>query len=165
MITTKQRRAVTTILSAWLVGGTFDITMASIYYPLKYNITQILLLQNIASGVFGERAFSGGLRMAVLGLAFHYCIAFFWTIIFFISYTAIEIFRRNWFITGMAYGLVVWLVMNLVVLPMSNVSRSPSFSIRTFERMGKVCRFSTIPHTDCKGIRSWSRGPLYRSIL
>jgi uncharacterized membrane protein YagU involved in acid resistance len=125
MITTKQRRAVTTILSAWLVGGTLDITTASIYYPRKYNITQILLLQNIASGVFGERAFSGGLRMAVLGLVFHYCIAFFWTIIFFISYTAMKISRRNWFITGMAFGIVVWLVMNLVVLPMSNVNRSP----------------------------------------
>jgi len=122
---TKRRIVVKTILSAWLLGGTLDITTASIYYPIRYDITLTMLFQNIASGLFGERAFSGGTQMAALGLVFHYCIAFFWTMVFFMAYPRIKILWRNRFASGMVYGLVVWLAMNLVVLPLSNVSRSP----------------------------------------
>lgn len=125
MTITKRRIIVKTILSAWLLGGTLDIATAAIYYPIKYDITLTLLFQNIASGVFGESAFSGGIQMAALGLGFHYCIAFIWTIVLFWAYPRIKMLSRNRFATGMAYGLVVWAVMNLVVLPLSNVIHSP----------------------------------------
>lgn len=121
----KRHSAVTTILSAWLLSGTLDIATASIYYTIRYGITLTLLFQNIASGVFGERAFAGGVEMAALGLLFHYCIAFIWTMVYFMGYPRIKILWRNRFASGMVYGVLVWLVMNLVVLPLSNVDRSP----------------------------------------
>jgi uncharacterized membrane protein YagU involved in acid resistance len=121
----KQPNVVRTILSAWLLAGTMDITTASIYYPLRYEITRTTLYQNIASGVFGERAFAGGMQMAALGLMFHYFIAFFWTVVFFMAYPRIKIFWRSRFVSGVVYGLLVWLAMNLVVLPLSNVNHSP----------------------------------------
>jgi hypothetical protein len=49
------------VLKTCLIAGTLDITAASIYYPLFYKFRLILLYQNIASGVFGEKAFAGGL--------------------------------------------------------------------------------------------------------
>ncbi|MGA7160239.1 MAG: DUF1440 domain-containing protein [Bacteroidota bacterium] len=128
---TKQRYAFITILAAWLVTGTLDITTALIYYPVKYNITETQLLQNIASGLLGEKAFDGGLWMAALGLAIHYCIALFWTIVYFIGYPVITMLWRNRIVAGIAYGIVVWLAMNLVILPLSNVNRSPSDFIQS----------------------------------
>jgi uncharacterized membrane protein YagU involved in acid resistance len=121
----KRRNVLKTILSAWLLTGTLDITTASIYYPMRYEITLTQLFQNIASGVFGERSFAGGIQMEALGLVFHYLIAFFWTILFFTAYPRLTILRRNRFASGMVYGAVVWLAMNLLVLPLSNVGRSP----------------------------------------
>jgi hypothetical protein len=121
----KSRSVVKVILSAWLLAGTLDIATASIYYPIRYGITLTLLFQNIASGVFGEKAFAGGVKMVALGLVFHYCIAFIWTTVYFMAYPRIKILRRNRFASGMVYRVLVWLVMNLVVLPLSNVDRSP----------------------------------------
>lgn len=120
-----QIKAIVAILSAWLVTGTLDIATALIYYPIKYNITRTWILQHIASGMFGERAFVGGMKMAALGLVFHYFIALFWVIVFFIVYPAFKKIWRNRFVISIIYGLLVWLAMNLVVLPLSNINRSP----------------------------------------
>jgi hypothetical protein len=114
-----------TILTAWLVAGTLDIISASVYYPLMYKFNVILIYQNIASGVFGAKAFSGGLGMAALGLLFHYFIALSWTVFFFIIYPKMKIMWRNRYMTAIGYGIFVWLVMNLVVVPLSKVQRGP----------------------------------------
>lgn len=121
--------ALRTILTAWLVAGTLDITAASLYYPLIYRFKLILLYQNIASGVFGAKAFSGGPGMAALGLLFHYFIALSWTVFFFIIYPKIKIMRKNRYLTAVGYGIFVWLVMNLAVVPLSRVQRGP-FTVR-----------------------------------
>ncbi len=121
----ERKRALGTILYAWLLAGTLDITAASVYYPLANHFRLILLFQNIASGVFGDRAFAGGIPMALIGLMFHYLIALTWTIFFFLISPRIKIASRNRFVTGMIYGIFVWLVMNLIVLPLSNVEHSP----------------------------------------
>lgn len=125
-ISIRRRGSVQAILSAWLLAGTLDITAASVYYPIRYNIPLTVLFQNIASGVFGEKAFAGGMQMAALGLTFHYCIAFIWTFVFYLAYPRVAFLRRNRLVSGIVYGLIVWLGMNLVVLPLSNVNR-PSF--------------------------------------
>ncbi len=123
--------ALRTILAAWLVAGTLDITAASLYYPLVYKFKLILLYQNIASGVFGAKAFSGGPGMAALGLLFHYFIALSWTLFFFIIYPKVKIMWRNRYATATGFGMFVWVVMNLVVVPLSRVDRG-AFTIRHF---------------------------------
>jgi hypothetical protein len=115
-------------LTPWLIAGTLDITAASVYYPLTYKFKLILLYQNIASGVFGQNAFAGGLLMAATGLVFHYLIALTWTIFFFLIFPRIKILSKNLLLTGIGYGIFVWLIMNLFVVPMSRVSR-PSFPL------------------------------------
>jgi hypothetical protein len=112
------------ILLAWLIVGTLDITAAIIQTLIKGgNI--IKMFQYIASGVFGKASFSGGLPFAFYGLVFHYCIAFGWTALFFLIYPKMRLLSKNKIITGLGYGFFVWLVMNGVVLPLSNVPQSP----------------------------------------
>ncbi len=119
----KKRSAPGTILTAWLIAGTLDITAAMVNYSLTYSGKLIILFQFIASGALGRKAFQGGIPAAVLGLAFHYFIALVWTIVFFFAYPGIRRISGNRLLTGMIYGIFVWLVMNLVVLRLSRVSR------------------------------------------
>lgn len=126
-----QRRDVIVGVVAWLVAGTLDITAAVTYYPMTTGVRVVRLLQNIASGALGPRAFDGGLGTAALGLAFHYFIALVWTVVF---YAAVRRFRhllRNLLLTGAVYGVVVWAMMNLVVLPLSRVRRGPLHPLQT----------------------------------
>lgn len=119
---------VETIVTAWLLAGTIDIVVACLYYPVTTGVSVTRLLQGIASGLLGTSAFSGGAATAALGLGCHYTIALIWTVFFFIVYPRVSLLSRNRLATGVAYGVFVSAVMNLVVLPLSNVPHRP-FSV------------------------------------
>ncbi|MGV8093560.1 MAG: hypothetical protein AB2L24_17000 [Mangrovibacterium sp.] len=112
------------ILFAGLLTGTLDI-LAAIIQTYLYGGNPVKMFQYITSGVFGEKSFAGGLTYAFYGLAFHYAIAFAWTILFFLIYPKMKFLKRNRLLTGTGYSVFIWVVMNLVVLPLSNVPQSP----------------------------------------
>jgi uncharacterized membrane protein YagU involved in acid resistance len=114
-----------TILAAWLVAGTLDILAAVTYYPLTIHVRPLSILQDIASGVLGMRAFAGGLATAALGLALHYLIALIWTVFFFVVFPRVKLLAKNLIVTGLAYGVFVGLIMNLVVVPLSRTPKPP----------------------------------------
>ena len=113
------------VLLAWVVAGTADITAALTYYPLTANVRPMRILQGIASGVLGPTAFQGGLATAALGLAFHYLIALIWTVLFYLAARRFNALTRHVVLTGLAYGVVVWAGMNLIVVPLSRARRGP----------------------------------------
>jgi len=111
------------ILLSGLVAGTLDILAAIFVYSVFLNKVKVItLLQGIASGIFGKSAFEGGIMMAALGLIFHYFIACSFSTAYFISYPILRLRNSNPWIAGMLYGILVWSMMNLVVLPLSNVA-------------------------------------------
>ncbi len=126
--TVQQGRPAKSLLSAILISGlivgTFDLTAASIQ-TLFYQGNLIRLFKYIATGVYGKEALEGGGAYALQGILFHYCIAMIWTITFFLIYPKIPLLAKNRILTGILYGLVVWLVMNRVVVPLSNTSKNP----------------------------------------
>jgi len=115
------------IIIIWttFLAGTLDITAAFINSYLRSEVTPDIVLQYIASGVLGREAFSGGLGTAFLGLIFHYLIAFVWTLIFFKLYPLLRIKPAYQIPAGLIYGIFIWLVMNLIILPISNVRQIP----------------------------------------
>jgi uncharacterized membrane protein YagU involved in acid resistance len=112
------------ILIAGLIAGTLDI-LAAITQTLLNDRSPITMLKFIASGIFGPEVLKGGSQYAMYGLLFHYIIATGWSVLLFLIYTKVKFFSRNWIITGLIYGLFVWLVMNRVVLPLSNTPPLP----------------------------------------
>lgn len=126
-ISRRDRRAMVT---AWLVAGTLDIIAAVIHYVAATGRNPEGVFLYIASGIFGRAAYSGGTLMSILGGVIHYCIAFAWTAVFFKVYPVLPILRRSRIVTGAGYGVFVWLVMNLVVLPLSRVSQPPFDPLR-----------------------------------
>ena len=84
------------------------------------------MFRYIASGAFGaERAFAGGNDMVILGALFHYLIAYSWTTLFFILYLVTPLVRKNILLTGALYGIFVWIIMNRVVIPLSQIQQGP----------------------------------------
>jgi hypothetical protein len=67
--------ALPAIVSGGLACGILDITAAFIVYG-SFGLMPIPLLQGIAAGALGPRSFEGGLATALLGLFFHFVIAF-----------------------------------------------------------------------------------------
>jgi uncharacterized membrane protein YagU involved in acid resistance len=131
----------TPVVTGWLVAGTVDIVIAVVYYPLTTNVKRIQILQGIASGLLGQRAFSGGLATAGIGLACHYCIAFLWTGFFFLVYPRMAILTRSRLLTSALYGTFVSVVMSFVVLPLSRVTTRP-FNLRFFAIATVILMFS-----------------------
>ena len=123
--TINTRRSMITILLAWLLAGTLDITTAIVYYIGASATGAERLLQGIASGVLGAAAFTGGAATAVLGLLLHYLIALIWTLVLLAAFRAMTLLRRHLVVTGIAYGVVVWFAMNLIVLPLSSARPAP----------------------------------------
>ena len=109
------------ILQAGLITGTLDILSAFIYYYIKSGKTNFLVIfKFIASGIFGKAAGDGGMGMILIGFILHYAIAFSFTIFFFWLYPKVKVMSKNRVVTGIVYGLFVWTLMNLVVVPLSN---------------------------------------------
>jgi hypothetical protein len=114
------------ILQAGLIAGTLDILSAFIYYYIKSGKTNFLVIfQFIASGIFGKDAGAGGTAMILAGLILHYAIAFSFTIFFFWLYPKVNVMSKNRVVTAIVYGLFVWTVMNLIVVPLSNTVHRP----------------------------------------
>ena len=65
--------------------------------------------------------------MACRGLSFHYLIGFEFTLFFFLIYPATRLVSKSTINKGMLYGVFAWAVMNLLVIPMSNIKPTPVF--------------------------------------
>ena len=113
------KNLISNVLKAGLIVGTLDILAAFIQVYSKTQKRPIIVLNFIASGVFGKEAFSGGNKMAAFGLLFHYLIAFGFTLLFFMLYPKIKEVIKNRVIVGVFYGLFIWLVMQFLVVPLS----------------------------------------------
>ncbi|MDI3318994.1 hypothetical protein [Pinibacter soli] len=113
---------VKTIAWAGLLVGTLDILAAVVNFKIATGKDPVLIFQYIASAVFGKDAYNGSL-MPVLGLIFHFIIAYIFTIIFFFIYPKLKLYKYNAVLTGIAYGIVIWIVMNVAVVPLSRIGK------------------------------------------
>jgi hypothetical protein len=111
-----------TILGAGLLVGGLDIAAALIQFYIRTGKDPLIVLKYIASAVFGKEAYSLGNSMVVLGLLFHFLIAFTWTILFFLIYPKLRLLSWNRVVTGILYGIFIWIMMNRVVVPLTKIS-------------------------------------------
>ncbi|HYT24689.1 MAG TPA: hypothetical protein VEW05_31180 [Candidatus Polarisedimenticolia bacterium] len=139
----KNPNAVLAVLWAGLACGVLDITAAVVVYGYL-GLKPMRLLQGIASGLLGPKAFDGGLATALLGLLCHFVIAFGAAIVFFVASRAIPFLIQNAVISGALYGVAVYFFMNRVVVPLSAAAKRP-FSMR-------MMIIGVIIHIFCVGL-------------
>src|SRR6478672_9135580 len=111
-------RAVRAIAITGLIVGAMDITSAFII-AISRGSTATRLLQFVASGLIGQKAFAGGLATAALGLGLQFVIAISVVAVFYLGSRRLAFLRRHPVVAGLIYGLIVFAVMNLIVLPLS----------------------------------------------
>lgn len=113
-------KAYRAIISGGLIAGALDILAAFVNSGWR-GVSPTRVLQSIASGLLGRDAFSGGFATAALGLVLHLFIATTATAIYYAASRKLKVLVDQPIVCGLAYGIPVYLVMNLVVLPLSAV--------------------------------------------
>jgi len=109
------------ILYGTLIVGTLDALDAIVFFGLRSGATPIRIFKNIASGWLGRTAATGGLGTAALGLATHYFIAFGIVTTYLLISRRVGLLTRHPIPCGVVYGLLAYLVMNRVVIPLSAI--------------------------------------------
>ena len=118
-------RPVWTIFWIGLVAGTLDITENIVFIAFR-GITAWRLFQYITSGLLGRHSFQMGWTSVLLGVVIHFAIALTWTAIFYVAASKLAVLTRRPILSGLIYGLVVYVVMNFVVLPLSALPPRPT---------------------------------------
>jgi hypothetical protein len=108
------------LLITILIAGTLDITSAYVNIFIKTGRISRKMFQYIAGGALGlKNTLNGGVSVILLGIFFHYFIVLCFTLFFFLLYRKNRIFGINKYLAALLFGIFIWAVMNLVVLPLS----------------------------------------------
>jgi hypothetical protein len=107
-----------TILTAGLVVGVLDISSAFVIW-LQRGVALQHGLQGIAAGLLGAKSYEGGMATAGLGLALHFFVAFVVVSIFYLASRRITFLTKQAVVSGVLYGIGVYIVMYWFVLPMA----------------------------------------------
>ncbi len=100
------------------IGTTTNFLLSGGKNPLK-------LLNFVSSGFFGEAAFNGGRSMIYLGMMLHFIISVIWAFLLFSFDPVLRVFSKKWLVNGVLYGVFIWFVMALIVMPLSNAPSVP----------------------------------------
>ena len=115
------RKALLTILVAGLVAGTFDITYACVFSYVRRGVTPAAVFRSVAAGALGPSAREGGVKIAILGLCFHFLIALIWASVYFLASRVLPFMITHAIISGILFGVCVYLVMYGIVLRVSAI--------------------------------------------
>jgi hypothetical protein len=106
------------IVVGGLAGGAGDLLFAIAWAGIN-GMAPRKLLQVIASGWFGNAAFDGGWNTAAIGVASHFGIALAVAALFSALASRIPALLERPLVAGIALGIATFLVMRLIVLPLS----------------------------------------------
>jgi uncharacterized membrane protein YagU involved in acid resistance len=118
-VSSARLRALRVILCGGLVAGTLDLTAACVSSWLRAGVAPVRVMQSVASGLLGAASYAGGAKTAVLGVALHFLIATVATAVFYFASRALRFLVARPVVAGLLYGVLVYLFMNFVVLPLS----------------------------------------------
>ena len=107
------------LLYGTLAVSVLDLLDAFVFFWLRSGVRPVRILQSIAAGLLGRASFSGGWQAAALGFVLHFFIAFVVVLVYLMASRILPILKRHSIACGLAYGVLVYLVMNLVVVPLS----------------------------------------------
>jgi hypothetical protein len=107
------------VLAGGLVAGTLDIIYACVFWAVKAGVPARRIFQSVAAGLLGKASFEGGAATAALGLGLHYFIACSMAVAYYLVARRWPLLRERAVPCGVAYGLLLYGIMNYVVVPLS----------------------------------------------
>jgi hypothetical protein len=109
-----------------LVAGSLDITAAFLQAFLSNGVSPGTVLRYIASGWFGEEAFSGGDAYLLFGLLVHFAIVFACSLAYLKLYPELGFLRKNIWFSAFLLAIAAWAVTTRVIIPLSRIE-TPKF--------------------------------------
>lgn len=107
--------ALKAVLWGGLAAGAGDYVFALCFYGWKPGV-----FQNVAAGLIGLKAArAGGIPTFLLGTMLHFLIALGWAAVFWGLSRRLPLLVKYALPAGLLYGLIIYLGMNCVVLPLS----------------------------------------------
>jgi hypothetical protein len=107
---------------AGLVAGMIDIGAAA----LINHVGPALILQGIASGLLGMKSYAGGAGTVTLGLGLQLAMSITIAGIYAAAATRLAWLRSRPVLAGLVFGFGVFVVMNLIVVPLSAFGPKPA---------------------------------------
>ncbi len=116
-------RPLPAIFVGGLTAGAFDLITA--YIAFGSNVPR-----GIASGLLGPSARQGGLGVYILGIALHFFIALSAAAVYYAASRKLTFLVDHPLVCGLFFGIAVFLVMNLIVLPLSAIHFRGPYQLR-----------------------------------
>ena len=114
------------VIGCIISGFLHFLIQQGIVFGLILKTPIISSLQFVASGIMGDAAFAGGLATALLGLVLDFIMITIMAGVFILSVDRIPLLRRHIIPGSILYGFGVFIVMNLIVLPLSAAPALPA---------------------------------------
>jgi hypothetical protein len=117
-------RTLIAALAGGMIAATIDIGAARLINGHSIPF----ILQTIAGGLLAQQSFAGGTRTVILGAVLQELMGILIAAVYLGASFLRPALLRRWFAYGLAYGVVIFAVMNYVVLPLSAWHVVPHFS-------------------------------------
>ena len=119
-----QQRGLGLVVLGGLIAGALDLTFAFVFYAPQ-GATPLRILQFIASGVLGKGSFEMGWASAALGAFCHFFISVCAAGIYYLASLRLPFLTRRVAIAGAIFGVLMFLTMRFVVVPLSAIKPGP----------------------------------------
>lgn len=105
---------------AWggLVAGVLDIAAVFAFWAVK-GVAPTVILQSIATSVLGREAFELGASTVLLGAFLHFAVSYVFAAAYVLASLRARVLRSRPVTFGIAYGVVAYVIMTFVVVPLS----------------------------------------------
>jgi hypothetical protein len=105
--------------------ATADLIFACTFWHQLYAVPPSRLIQNIASGLLGKPAFAGGMDTVLLGLLLQYAMMSVMVGVYYGFSRRLPALNRHPWRYGTLYGVLLYIVMNEIVVPLSAAPKAP----------------------------------------
>ena len=107
------------VFAGGLVAATLDLLYACVFWRVKSDVPAERIFQSVAAGLLGDASFQEGTATAALGVALHYLIAVSMSVVYYVAARRWALLRQRPLLCGAGYGLLLYMIMNYVVVPLS----------------------------------------------
>ena len=125
-------RALDTIVYGGLLVGIFDMLFAFTFYALILGAKPLRIFQSVAAGLLGKASFDGGVKTFIFGLFLHFIVATCIASVYYLASRTLPFLLNYAVISGLVYGMIAYLVMNYVVIPLSAIGPRPPKRLSVF---------------------------------
>ncbi len=107
------------IIGGGLAAGLLDLITMFVIWPIFEHVPALVILQAMATALMGNDAYQADMHSALLGLMLHFLVSLGFAAAYVAVADRISFLKTYPFICGPIYGIIAYLVMTYIVVPLS----------------------------------------------